>query len=57
MVEVSDCEQENELVEEVRVGINPTKTEHEQGEQLRQMMDEDMGNCSLRKADNECLHD
>lgn len=49
MVQVSEYEQENELVEEARVGINPTQTDHEQEEQLRQMMDEEMGNALVRK--------
>lgn len=51
MVEVSECEQEND---EASVGINPTKTGHGQEEQIRQMMDEDMGNSLVRKADNHC---
>lgn len=49
MVEVSDFEQESELVEEARVGINPMKTEDEQEEQPRQIMDEDMGKAFVRK--------
>lgn len=49
MVEVSEYDQENELIEEVRVGTNPTTTGHEQEEQLRQMMEEEMGNSLLRK--------
>lgn len=49
MVQVSEYEQENELVEETRVGINTPQSDHEQEEQLRQMMDEDMGNALVRK--------
>ena len=51
MVQVSEYEQENERVEESRVGINPTQTDHEQEEQLRQIMDDDMGNALVRKPE------
>lgn len=47
-MQASEDEQENEMVEKARVGINPTQTDHEQEEQLRQMMDEDMGNALQR---------
>lgn len=49
MMEVSESERENELIEEARVGIQTTKTEHEQEEQLRQMMDAEMGTVLVRK--------
>lgn len=48
-MEVSESEQENELIEEARVGIQTTKSEHEQEEQLRQMMDAEMGTVLVRK--------
>lgn len=49
MMEVSESEQENELIEEARVGIQTTKPESGQEEQLRQMMDEEMGTVFVRK--------
>lgn len=49
MTEVCESEQENELIEDARVGIQTTKTELRQEEQLRQMMDEEMGTVLVRK--------
>ncbi len=49
MMEVSESEQENELIEEARVGNQTTKTERRHEEQLRQMMDEEMGTVLVRK--------
>lgn len=49
MMEFSESEQENELIEEGAVGIPTTKTERGQEEQLRQMMDEEMGTVLVRK--------
>lgn len=48
-MEVSESEQENELIEEARVGIQKTKTEREQEQQLRQIMDAEMGTVLVRK--------
>lgn len=49
MMEFSESEQENELIEEAAVEIPTTKTERGQVEQLRQMMDEEMGTVLVRK--------
>lgn len=49
MTEVFESEQENDLIEEARVEIQTTKTERGQEEQLRQMMDEEMGTVLVRK--------
>lgn len=49
MMEVSESEQESELIEEATVEIQTTKTERGQEEQLRQMMDEEMGTLLVRK--------
>lgn len=48
-MKVSGSEQENELIEEARVGNQTTKTERGQEEQLRQMMDEEMDTVLVRK--------
>lgn len=49
MTEVFESEQENDLIEEARVEIQTTKTERGQEEQLRLMMDEEMGTVLVRK--------
>lgn len=51
-MENSGSEQENELIEAARVGIQTTKTEHGQEEQLRERMDEEMGTVSVRTLIN-----